>query len=152
MKSIYLSITLLVLVVLVHAPFSYAGTPINTAGSAPSSNINLNSDNFKLSVCDGPKGLPGVTDANDCDFNALMEQIKVAINVAIVLGVLIAIAGFTYAGYLYITGVPSNIEHAHSIFKNVIIGFVIMLSAWFIVYQILLWLTGDSVFTTLLGK
>jgi membrane protein DedA with SNARE-associated domain len=69
-----------------------------------------------------------------------------------VLGVLAAIIVFTYAGYLYITGIEGNIKKAKSIFPKVFLGFVIMLVAWFVVYQLLSWLTGNSGFAKLLGN
>jgi hypothetical protein len=69
-----------------------------------------------------------------------------------VLGVFAAIILFTYAGYLMMTGKDSDRNKAKDIFPKIFIGFVIMLSAWFIVYQILDWLTGNGAFTKLLGN
>jgi hypothetical protein len=104
------------------------------------------------------KGVAGFTGKNPdgseyipCDFKGIMSQLNHLLTVAIVAGILVAIGGFCYAGYLYMTGIPSKISHAHKIFSNVAIGFIIMLSAWFIVYQILSWLTGNSGFGKLLG-
>jgi hypothetical protein len=92
------------------------------------------SSNFNLVVCDGPQYPGQPSDYRICDFNA-------------------AIVGFSYAGYLYITGVPGNISKAHDIFKKVILGFVIMLAAWFIVYQLITWLVpGSSGVKYLLGN
>jgi hypothetical protein len=67
------------------------------------------------------------------------------------LGVLIAVGGLVYAGYLYITGIPGNISKAHDIFPSLAKGFIIMLAAWFIVYQILAWLIGKNGYGVLLG-
>jgi len=137
-------------------------------------NLNITSSNFQLTVCDGPN-YPGgnnppisvpVYDSTGkqtgttqrayvpCDFNAMMKEIQHLINIATVVGVLIAIFGFCYAGYLYIVGGsnPSKRSQANDAFKKIGIGFIIMLSAWFIVYQILSWLTGNSGFGALLGK
>lgn len=121
---------------------------------------NITKSNFSLVVCDGPplpervlNEMPAEKKASyrPCDFNAAMMEVQHLINIAIVLGVLAAIFGFSYVGYLYITGVPSNITKARDIFKKLAIGFIIMLTAWFIVYQLLNWLTGDSGFGKLLG-
>ncbi len=126
---------------------------------------NINSSKFRLLICDGPAELahfnpgtgkidPAFTDANfvPCDFRGLMMQVQHLINIALIVGVLLAIVGFIRAGYLYITGVPGNISKAHEIFPSVAWGFIIMLSAWFIVYQILEWLTGSRGFGVLLGS
>lgn len=120
--------------------FSTAMIPL--AYSAESNNDPASSD-FRLVVCDGPE---------DCDFNAVIEQVQVIINAMVVFGVMAAVIGMTYAGYLYLTGKESNINKAKDIFPKMFWGFIFMLSAWFIVIQILKWLTGDSGFTALLGK
>lgn len=102
------------------------------------------------------KGDGGMRAYVPCDFNGAMMQIQHLIDVMMVLGVFVAIAGFIYAGYLYISiGFNGNSENrgkAIAVFKTIGIGFIIMLSAWFIVDQILVWLTGSgSGFTYLLG-
>ena len=117
---------------------------------------NINSSKFRLVICDGPTlptNYPNKP-ANyiPCDFQGLMLQLQHLINIAMIFGVLIAIIGFTYAGYLYVTGVPGNINKAHKIFPAVMWGFIIMLSAWFVIYQILEWLTGSRGFGVLLGS
>lgn len=126
----------------------------------PASNIdpeysNINSSKFKLLICDGPS-LPDNypnKPANyiPCDFKGLMMQIQHLINIAMVLGVISAILLTTWAGALYVSGQPKNIDQAHAIFQVVVKGFIIMLLAWFVVYQILEWLTGSKSFGVLLG-
>jgi hypothetical protein len=118
-------------------------------------NTNPNDKAFKVVVCDGPAGLKKLSNNPNfvvCDFNGLMRQVQHLINIMMVVGVLVAIFMFSYAGYLYITGVPGNITKAHAIFPKVFTGFIIMLSAWFVVYQILSWLTNNDGFKTLLGN
>lgn len=127
---------------------------------APSAN-NSPFGGFKLVQCDGPdlSGLknsitidfngqsvittPGQNPPGyrPCDFGGLMVQAQFIINVMLVVGVVAALGGFAYAGYLYITGSQSNLKKAHSIFPKVFWGFVIMLTGWFLVHQILIWLT-----------
>lgn len=127
--------------------------------------VNPNSPGFRIVVCDGPTipaSQPQLLAARNselgrpyvaCDFNGMMKQVQHVINLAVVVGVLAAILGFVYAGALYMTGAEKNISKAKSIFPKVGGGFIIMLSAWFIVYQLLVWFTGEnSGFTTLLGK
>ena len=124
--------------------------------NVPSPELNPNDSAFKIVVCDGPtlpKDYPNKPAGYvPCDFNGVMRQIQHLINIMMVLGVLIAIVMFSYAGGLYITGQKANIDKAHSIFPKVFIGFIIMLSAWFIVYQILSWLTNNEGFKALLGS
>ena len=130
------------------------------SGFDPASNPN--SSAFQLSVCDGPT-LPTQTlidqakkdlgrDYRPCDFNAMMKLVQHLINIMMVLGVLVAIVMFVYAGTLFISGQKAKIDKARSIFPKVFTGFIIMLSAWFIVYQILSWLTDNTAFKTLLGS
>jgi len=124
---------------------------------------------FRIVICDGPE-LPPDTAGNKsaraalikdagspgqyipCNFNGAMIQVQHLINICMVLGVLSAIVLFTYAGYLLMTGKEDDRKKAKDIFPKIGIGFLVMLSAWFIVFQILNWLTGDSVFTKLLGS
>lgn len=117
--------------------------------------IDITDRGFRLVVCDGPVLPPGVTERPGyvpCDFNAIMKQAQRLISVAMVVGVLVAIFGFIYAGLLMISGAPDKIKHAKKIFSGVLIGFIIMLSAWFIVYQVLDWLTEEKGYSSLLGN
>lgn len=127
-------------------------------------------EGFKLIYCDGPAALNTwethmIKDSNGvltrdpnwagpnpkyipCDFAGAMGQVQHLMNIGMVVGVLAAMALFAFAGYLYVsasfTGKVADIDKAKSIFKKVVIGFVVMLSAWFIVYQLLTWLTAGS--------
>ena len=131
--------------------------------------LNPFSPDFKLSVCDGPTLPQSVRDTlpkgdafkkaygHDepyvaCDFAGLMSQAQFLINAMIMLGVLAAIVSFSYAGALYLTGEQGKIKQAKGIFKNVGIGFIIMLTAWFIVFQILDWLVGNPGVKSLIGS
>jgi hypothetical protein len=119
---------------------------------------------FKLVQCDGPdlsglktpitvtvNGKSEQTTAGSnpdnyvpCNFAGLMMQIQFLLNVMLVVGVLAAIVGFAYAGYLYVTGTQENLKKARSMFPKILIGFILILTAWFIVYQILAWLTPNA--------
>jgi len=129
---------------------------------------------FRVIICDGPAALntssthqisnPNgggtITDPKwhedpnfrACDFNGAMMQIQHLIDIFMVLGVFAAIILFTYAGFLLMTGKEDDRKKAKSIFPKVAVGFIIMLSAWFIVFQLLNWLTGNGIFTKLLGS
>lgn len=88
-----------------------------------------------------------------CDFNALMNTIIKGINWLFIISIPLATVLFAYAGLLYISGVPGNRTKANKIFTSVGIGFIIMLTAWFLVRTALDWLvTPDFGATTFLGK
>jgi hypothetical protein len=131
--------------------------------SNPNQYENPNNKDFRLVVCDGPT-LPTAdmikraeTELKrkyvPCDFNGLMKQVQHIINILLVLGILAAIVGITYAGYLYIMGTQEGIKKAKGMLRRMVGGFALMLTAWFIVFQILHWLTGNGTgFGALLGN
>jgi hypothetical protein len=120
----------------------------------------ITNSNFSLVVCDGPdmskargsnpkiqqydaKGNPsGERNYVVCDFRAAMKEVQHLINIMIIIGVIASVAGFCYAGFqLIVNGSnPTARTEASGVFKKVFFGFIIMLTAWFIVYQILAWL------------
>ncbi len=125
---------------------------------------------FKIVVCDGPD-LSGVATSSPakaalyksagkteatyipCNFNGMMIQVQHLINIMMVLGVFAAIILFTYAGYLLMTGKEGDRKKAKDIFPKILTGFIIMLVAWVVVYEILNWLTVSSLgFGKLLGQ
>ena len=75
---------------------------------------------------------------NPCGFDALMQLIQNAITFLLWFTVPVAALLFSYAGFLYLTAGdnPGNVEKAHKIFKDAVIGVVIMLVAWLVVYLI----------------
>ncbi len=152
-----------------HADSTTANTLTTNPTVAPDAN---GQGGFQLTVCDGPsleglddstaKALKGnITNYIPCDFNGAMIQIQHLINIAMVLGVLAAIVGFSWAGFLLIsmsiTGKMDDRKKAVEIFRKVVTGFVIMLVSWFVVYQILDWVvkkdsSGSSGVQYLLGN
>ena len=79
-------------------------------------------------------------------------QAQKLLNVMMVAGVLAALGGFAYAGFLYVKGTQEDLSRARKIFPKLALGFILMLTAWFIVYQILAWLTGSAGATAFLGS
>ena len=153
---------------------SVLGVMAQTTASNASENPSLTS--FKLVSCDGPT-LPTTGtakaafmktwleqnptkkegDYKPCDFNGALDQIQHLMNIMIILGVIVAILLFSWAGYLMVsvtfTGKKADLDTAKDIFQKVATGFIIMLVAWFIVYQIISWLAGSgSAGTALLSK
>ena len=135
-----------------------------------------NSTGFKVISCDGPT-LPNkdlIDEANlklkkqadalgipthtyvPCDFNGAINQIQHLMTIFIILGVLVALILFCYAGYLYVsasfTGAKDSVSKAKDIFKKSITGFAIMLVAWAAVYQLLTWISSNSSASTALLK
>jgi len=75
---------------------------------------------------------------NPCDWNYLISGITKVTNYFIILGAAVSALAFGYAGLLMMTaqGEMGKIEEARAIFGKVLIGFLIMLSAWLIVHAI----------------
>ncbi len=161
------------------SPFLLVHSSVFAANNVPA--VDLNSPSFHLLQCDGPdlSGLPKdtkitiygksytiegqnpiITNADGsnshqyqpCNFQGLMIEVQYLLNVMTIVAVLAAIVGFAYAGYLYITGTQENLKKARSMFPKLAIGFILILTAWFIVYQILAWLTGNAGAAALLGN
>ena len=75
--------------------------------------------------CNGP----------DCNFCHLAQLGQNIINLAVTLSVFVAAVLFAYAGWNYLTnfGDTGKVSKAHGIFKNVAVGFIIIMAAWLIV-------------------
>lgn len=75
----------------------------------------------------------------DCNYDTFIKTINNLIQKIIVLAAAGSAILLAYAGFLYITaqGDTGKISQAHKIFKNVAIGFIIILLAWLIVSKIL---------------
>ncbi|PJE74125.1 MAG: hypothetical protein COV01_02625 [Candidatus Taylorbacteria bacterium CG10_big_fil_rev_8_21_14_0_10_41_48] len=84
--------------------------------------------------CNGP----------DCNFCSLAQLGQNIINLAIFLAVFLSAILFAWAGWNYLTnfGDTGKVSKAHEIFRNVAVGFIIVLAAWLIV---------DTLMKTLLG-
>ena len=84
--------------------------------------------------------------ANPCKFSDFLILANRIINLAILISAALAAIAFAYAGFLYTTAAGSmeQIKKAHEVFKNVAIGFIIVLSAWLIVYTIVQTLVPDA--------
>lgn len=102
--------------------------------------------------CDGVTRASETDRQTKCDFAALMDTVIKAINWMFYITIPIATALFAYAGVLYMTGQPKYITTAKSIFTTAATGFIIMISAWFLVRQFVTWFVKDPTATTFLGK
>jgi len=73
---------------------------------------------------------------NLCSIGQLMKNI---INFLLGISILLAVAMFAYAGFMYATRGTSEtrVTKAHAVFKNVFLGFLVAISAWLIVQTII---------------
>lgn len=75
----------------------------------------------------------GKLDPNEeCNFFDLVTTINVIIQGTIMMASIWAAIAFMYAGYAYLTsgGSQEKVSYAKGIFKKVLLGFIIVLSAW----------------------
>lgn len=86
------------------------------------------------------------TNDSGCEFGDFIELIKNIMNFAIFTGVAFSVLAFSWAGILMITsaGNTGQRDQAKKIFSSVLTGFLIVLTAWLIVYLILKGLTEGS--------
>lgn len=130
-RIIPITLTIIVLVLSQFSIFAMAAEPT----------LDISSPDFSFSICAGPVPRTGpVAGVVYCNFEGLMLTVQHLINIAMIVGVITALGSFCYVGYLYMTGVPGKITKAREILPKIFYGFIIMLSAWFIVYQLLTWL------------
>ncbi|MES2087477.1 MAG: pilin [Patescibacteria group bacterium] len=94
-------------------------------------------DGATLGTGSGVKYVGG-TVSNPCGFQHIITLINKIANYLIVLGAAVSALAFAWAGFLMMTagGEMGKIEHAKEIFGKVLVGFLIMLSAWLIVHAI----------------
>lgn len=79
-----------------------------------------------------------------CNFYNLIVIINQLINWAFTLSLPVVAGMFAYAGYLHISGSESDIKKSREMMKNAIIGFIIALTAWFIVTTLVNWIKAPT--------
>jgi|GEM_PF-1629107 len=95
-------------------------------------------------------GVPIVPQCNGpCQSCDILKGVDNLMKFAVFLATVIATLMLVYAGFLYIGSSVSvsNIEKAHKVFFNVIIGFIIILVAWLIVATLLRTFTQQASYT-----
>lgn len=105
-----------------------------------------------LIVCDpvppsvGVDFVGPVQPVRDCDFEALIELVRVLIHDMVLLSTLLAVGVFIYAGFILLTsgGDPGAMRDAKKMLWKVVIGYMVILSAWLIVYTITNVLVHDN--------
>lgn len=119
------------------------------AAQIPTGNATTGSGYKGLVRCDGVKDLNN-SQSRVCNYAALVDTVNYLIDWLLYIAVTLSVLLFMYAGGLYITGVPKNIDKAHDIFKSVVKGLIFMLLAWFIISTLLDWLEVDPSFKALI--
>ena len=79
-----------------------------------------------------------------CNFSTLISGISSIINWMFAISVPLAVALFAYAGIKYMSGKEDNIKSAKEIFKNVAIGFILMLVAYTLVHTLVSWVVDPT--------
>ncbi len=79
-----------------------------------------------------------------CDFVSFMKMANYLINWAFTISIPVIVGLLAYSGFLYMTGKEENLKRSKRIMQNAVIGFIIMLTAWFIVSTLLKWLVNTS--------
>ena len=90
---------------------------------------------------------------NPCNFDHFLILVSRITNYLIIIGAAVAALAFGWAGYLMMTagGEMGKIEEAKAIFTKVLVGFLIMLSAWLIVHALEAGFLDTSVFHSFLS-
>lgn len=95
-------------------------------------------------IADGKGGYLKVPNQRKCDFQALMQNFRAIVNWFFSICVLLSVIYFAWGGILYMSGEPKKISDAHQIFKSVLIGFGVFLTAWIGVYTIVSLIVDQS--------
>lgn len=85
----------------------------------------------------GPKN--NIVDEEElCNFNDLIISADRLVRWLVFIATFFAAGALSYAGYLYVTaaGNEEQVKKAHEMAKGVLIGFIVVLAGWLIVYTI----------------
>lgn len=107
---------------------------------------------YGLVQCDGVLNPNEPNRQQKCNFAYLVNSINYIIYRMIAISIPLATALFAYAGFLYISGEQDKIKQAKNIFINVAIGFIIMITAWFVVVTVVNWVVDSKTGATSLIK
>lgn len=93
------------------------------------------------------------TTPSPCEFEHLILLARHLIHDLVILSTFLAMVAFVYAGYVLLTsqGNPGALTKAKHVFTSVLIGYLVVLGAWLLVYTITSALL-DPKFNFLLGK
>jgi hypothetical protein len=91
-------------------------------------------DNSGLVRCGNGTGTTGSPAATNCDFAAAVDMINRIIDYLIMISMPLAAISFAYAGWLYLSAGDNTgqVSKARTIFLDVGIGVIIILSGWLV--------------------
>ncbi len=130
---------ILVLTVIVTAPFFVFAV---SKGDPDTSIVTCGYDGAHGPIVNGQRTfgeLNGQLDKSEqCTFNDFIRVIGGIVNGTMLLISVYAAISFMYAGYAYLTsgGSSEKVSYAKGIFKKVLVGYIIILTAWLIIYTI----------------
>lgn len=149
MKNI-INISALSIVIFIMSVCFILGSDVAIA-QTPSPNVD-GTFGYGLVRCDGVVN-PKETNRNvTCSLAELINTINYIIYRAIAFSIPLATVLMVYGGYLYMTGEQDKIKTAKNIFLNVCIGFIIMITSWFVVTTVVGWVVDDRTGATSLVK
>ncbi|MEI6057673.1 MAG: pilin [bacterium] len=122
--------------------------PTSTTNDGPIGPVNQPTQKFKADNYTGLVKCSGVKSAStdvECNFTYAISSIATLINWAFYVSIPVAVALFSWAGILYMSGVESKIKQAKTIFQNVAIGFIIALVAFTVVHTLVGWLVNPNI-------
>lgn len=117
--------------------FSFAATSTAPANSS----LNYTGG---LVQCDGVLSKNEPNRQKICNFAALVNGVKYIINWAFALTIPVIIGLLAWAGLLHMSGKEDKIKKSYKIMQNAVVGFIIVLTAWFIVTTLLKWVLDDA--------
>ncbi len=79
-----------------------------------------------------------------CNFYNLIVIVNQLINWAFTLSLPVVAGMFAYAGYLHISGSEADLKKSRAMMRNAIIGFIIALTAWFMVTTLVGWIKDPN--------
>lgn len=141
------TLTITIFIILVSFLFS-SGTAI---AQTPNPNVDR-TFGYGLVRCDGVVNPKEPNRNVTCSLAELINSVNYIIYRAIAFSIPLATVLMVYGGYLYMTGEQDKIKTAKNIFLNVCIGFIIMITSWFVVTTVVGWVVDDRTGATSLVK
>ena len=127
--------------------------PSNSTGTGNNSSPNVDSTfGYGLVRCDGVVNPKEPSRNVTCSLASFINTVNYLIYRAIAFSIPLATVLMVYGGFLYMTGEQDKIKTAKNIFLNVCIGFIIMVTAWFVVTTVVDWVVDERTGATSLIK
>lgn len=149
MKKIINIFTLTIIVFIMSISFLFSSSVVTAQTSNPNVDRTFG---YGLVRCDGVVNPKEPNRNVTCSLAELINSVNYIIYRAIAFSIPLATVLMVYGGYLYMTGEQDKIKTAKNIFLNVCIGFIIMITSWFVVTTVVGWVVDDRTGATSLVK